>query len=245
MKKSVLFMLLCFAYFVLAVAQPSMKKVQLTLVPNHADALYHIGEQVEMKLIALHCGMALNDVEVTYEVSEDLMPVHLTKTITLKGNEAKIKVGTMKKPGYLRVKAMTKVDGRTYTTLATVGFETEKLEPTVTLPEDFDVFWQKNLEAVKKVDLSPRMTLIPERCTEKVNVYHVSYKNINGTRMYGMLTMPRAEGKYPAILRFPGAGVGEKSGDIGHAERGVIVLEMGIHGIPVNLKGAVSKILCK
>ena len=46
-----------------------------------------------------------------------------------------------------------------------------------------------------------------------------------------MLTMPKAEGKYPAILRFPGAGVGEKSGDIGHAARGAIILEFGIHGI--------------
>ena len=57
--------------------------------------------------------------------------------------------------------------------------------------------------------------------------------------MYGVLTVPKGEGKYPAILRFPGAGVGPKGDDIAHARKGVIVLEMGIHGIPVNLEGSI------
>ncbi|MBO4985999.1 MAG: acetylxylan esterase [Bacteroides sp.] len=222
-----------------AMAQPSIKKVQLHLVPDHADALYKTGQNVKMKLIALHCGLQLNDVTVSYEVSEDLMPSHLSKTITLKGNEATLNVGTLKHPGYLRVKAWVEHDGRTYTTYSTVGFDTEKLQPTVTMPADFKEFWQKNVEAVRKIELHPTMELIPERCTEKVNVYHISYRNIRGTRMYGMLTMPRAEGKYPAILRLPGAGVGEKTGDITHAAQGAIILELGIHGIPVNLKGSV------
>lgn len=220
-----------------AVAQPSMKKVQLLLVPDHADALYRSGEKATMKLTATHMGMALNDVEVAYEVSEDLMPAHLSKTIRLKGNEAKISVGTLKKPGFLRVKASVKLDGHTYTSLCTVGFDVEKLHPIVPMPDDFDTFWKQNLETASKVELDPVMTLVPERSTPEVVTYHISYKNVGGSRMYGMLTMPRAEGSYPAVLRFPGAGVGEKSGDVYHASQGVIVLELGIHGIPVNLKG--------
>ena len=220
-------------------AQPSMSKVQLLLVPDHADALYRVGETVKMKVTALDCGMALNDVTLTYEVSEDLMTPHLTKTLQLKGNEGQINVGTLKKPGFLRVKAILDKDGKRYTSLATVGFDTEKLLPTVTRPDDFEAFWQGNLEAARRTPLRPTMTLLPEKCTDKVKVYHISYRNIGGTKMYGMLTMPAAEGRYPAVLRFPGAGVSEKTGDIAHAEQGVIVLELGIHGIPVNLAGSV------
>lgn len=223
---------------VCAMAQPRATKVQLYLVPDHADALYQVGEQAKVKIMATDCGMALNDVVVSYEVSEDLMTPHITKSVTLKGNEATINIGSMKKPGYLRVKATVEQDGKKYSALATVGFDTEKLQPTVTQPDDFKAFWDAQLEAARKIDLQPIMTLVPERCTDKVNVYHISYRNINNTRMYGMLTMPKAEGKYPAILRFPGAGVGEKSGDIGHAARGAIILEFGIHGIPVNLSGS-------
>ena len=218
-----------------AIAQPRATKVQLHLVPNHCDALYKVGEQAKVKVWATDCGMAMNDVVINYEVSEDLMTPHITKSITLKGNEGVINLGTMKRPGYLRIKAVVEKDGKKYSALSTVGFDTESLRPTVSLPDDFKSFWDTQLESVRKIDLQPTMTLILERCTDKVNVYHISYRNINNTRMYGMLTMPKAEGKYPAILRFPGAGVGEKSGDVAHAAKGAIVLEFGIHGIPVNI----------
>lgn len=240
MKKGILAFVMAIVVALSAMAQPSVKKVQVVMVPDHADAIYHVGEQVKMKLVALDCGIALNDATINYEVSEDLMPAHEKKSIVLKGNEATIKVGTMKKPGYLRVKATVKHEGKTYTSLATVGFDPEKLQPTVTLPDDFDAFWAKGIEQVKKVNLSPRMELLPERCTDKVDVYHVSYGNINGSRMYGMLTIPKGEGKYPAIMRLPGAGVGEKTGDLRHtAQGGVIILELGIHGIPVNMKNGI------
>ncbi len=223
---------------VCAVAQPRATKVQVYLVPDHADALYRVGETAKVKVSATDCGMALRDIVVNYEVSEDLMNPHITTSVTLKGDEAVINLGTMKKPGYLRVKATVEKDGKKYSAISTVGFDTDKLQPTVTQPDDFNAFWTAQLETVRKVDLQPTMTLLPERCTDKVNVYHISYSNINNTRMYGMLTMPKADGKYPAILRFPGAGVGEKSGDIGHAAQGAIILEFGIHGIPVNIQNS-------
>ena len=220
-------------------AQPRISKVQLVLVPDHSDALYRAGEKVKIKVIALECGVALNDIAVDYQVSEDLMEPHIKGSVTLKGNEGYINAGTMKKPGYLRVKAVVNRDGKSYSALSTVGFDTEKLEPVVPLPDDFMEFWRRGVERVKGVALNPKMELMPERCTESVDVYHISYENIHNSRMYGVLTMPKAPGKYPAILRFPGAGVGEKGGDIAHAGMGVIVLELGIHGIPVNMEGSV------
>lgn len=231
-------LLLC-AICLNCLAQPRTSKVQLILVPNHPDALYNVGEDAKIKIIALDCGMALNDVSIDYEVSNDLMPAHIIKKIKLKGNEGHINIGTMDTPGFLRVKASISLNENKYTALATVGFETEKLKPTVSFPDDFNAFWEKNLNALKKIELKPTMTLLTDRCTDKVNVYHISYANIGNTKMYGTLTMPVAKGKYPAILRFPGAGVGEKGGDITHAQQGAIILELGIHGIPVNQTGTI------
>ncbi len=51
--------------------------------------------------------------------------------------------------------------------------------------------------------------------------------------------MPKKPGKYAAILQVPGAGVRPYSGDIATAEKGVIVFQIGIHGIPVNLDPSV------
>ena len=234
------------ALAICAIAQPRATKVQLILVPDHADALYNVGEKAHIKIIALDCGMPLKEGVVKWEVSEDLMPAHRSDSVALKGhNEATINIGTMKKFGFLRVKASIAKDGKNYSSITTIGYNPDKLVPTVQKPDDFKSFWAKQVEAARKIALKPIMTLLPERCTDKVNVYHVSYDNINGTRMYGMLTMPVNEGKYPAILRFPGAGVGEKGGDIAHAQQGAIVLELGIHGIPVNLSGSVYSELNK
>ena len=61
--------------------------------------------------------------------------------------------------------------------------------------------------------LEPRLTLLPEACTDKVNVYHVSFRTVGPewtagpARIYGILCEPKAPGKYPALLRVPGAGV--------------------------------------
>jgi cephalosporin-C deacetylase-like acetyl esterase len=48
--------------------------------------------------------------------------------------------------------------------------------------------------------------------------------------------MPKKEGKYPALLQVPGAGIRPYNGDIATAEKGVITLQIGIHGIPVTME---------
>ena len=70
-----------------------------------------------------------------------------------------------------------------------------------------------------------------------MNVYEVSFQNMSwGNRTYGILCVPVKEGKYPALLRVPGAGVRPYGGDIWTASQGAITLEIGIHGIPVTME---------
>ena len=77
---------------------------------------------------------------------------------------------------------------------------------------------------------------MPEKCTDLVNVYQVNLQNWKtGMRIYGILCVPKASGKYPAVLQVPGAGVRPYNGDIKLAEKGIITFQIGIHGIPVNL----------
>src|SRR5690606_11447722 len=130
--------------------------------------------------------------------------------------------------------------GKRYRALATAGFAPDKIAPTQTDPEDFDAFWKSGLEELAEIPLEPRMELIPEASMGTINVYHVSFRtwslSSNSTyqgRIYGILCEPKAPGKYPAVLHVPGAGVRPYSGDREMAERGVISLSIGIHGIPV------------
>ncbi len=134
----------------------------------------------------------------------------------------------------MRCTASVQVDGKTYSSYATAGFSPEEIEPSTTLPNDFEAFWNKAKEDLAKVPIKPVLTLMPERCTDKADVYHVRIDNIQG-KIYGILCQPKAKGKYPAILHVPGAGIRPYYGEVGEAEAGFVSFTIGIHGIPVNL----------
>ena len=127
------------------------------------------------------------------------------------------------------------IDGKLYKGMATAGFDPLLIKPTVPTPADFTQFWDQAKSELATVPIDAKMTLLPERCTEKVNVYHVNLQNFRvGSRLYGILCVPKKEGKYPALLKVPGAGVRPYNGDVAMAEKGIITFEIGIHGIPVN-----------
>lgn len=142
----------------------------------------------------------------------------------------------MKTPGFLRCKVKAYVGGRTYEGLATTAYAPELLQPITKLPTDFSTYWTRTLESARNTPLNPVMTLLPQRCTETDNVYHVSFQTKNGGgRFYGILSIPKKEGTYPALLRVPGAGVRPYGGDTYTAPGKIITLEIGIHGIPVTM----------
>lgn len=224
----------------MAHSQPAERPVQVLITPDHADWLYQPGEQVKLKISVLKNSVFLPNVEVRYELSEDMMKPHKTGTVTLKNGAADLKAGTLKKPGFLRCQAYIKYNGKEYRGITTVGFSPEKIAPTAKLPEDFLSFWNDAKAQAAKIPMDTRMTLMPERCTETVNVYHVSLQSYEwGTRLYGILCTPKAPGKYPAILKVPGAGIRPYYGDAERAARGIITFEIGIHGIPVNMPAEV------
>jgi len=59
------------------------------------------------------------------------------------------------------------------------------------------------------------------------------------SRFYGILAVPKAEGRFPALMNPPGAGARPYRGLVDVAERGYITLQVGIHGIPVDLPAEV------
>ncbi len=93
------------------------------------------------------------------------------------------------------------------------------------------------MDEARQTDLNITKVLLPERYTQDKNVYEISYNNNRwGSKMYGILSVPVKEGKYPALLRVPGAGVRPYAGDTYTAPSKCIVLEIGIHGIPVTME---------
>lgn len=223
-----------------AMSQPAARLWHLSVFPRTGEWNYTPGEKVVFDVMLTRCDVPQGDMELSYDLSEDMMTPFRTGKVCLRNGKGTIEAGTMKTPGFLRCRVYMKKGNQDYQGIGTVGFSPEKLRPVTQQPADFLQFWDKAIADARKWDLEPMMTLMPDRCTPKVNVYHVSWTNNDwGSRMYGILTVPAAQGKYPAILKLPGAGVRGYNGDIGHCEKGFIVLEIGIHGIPVNLQGQI------
>ena len=218
-----------------AFSQPITGLVKVIVSPDHKDWKYNVGEEAKFAVQVLEHGNLMENVTINYEAGPEMLPDIIKEGVVLKNGKTEF-TGTMKKPGFYRVRVVAIVNGRRYEGMATAGFEPEKIEPTVKDVSDFDTFWRNAIAEARKTNLDPRITLMPERCTSEANVYHISFQNhLPGSRIYGILAMPRKPGKYPAILRVPGAGTRPYAGDSRIAGMGFITLEIGIHGIPVNL----------
>lgn len=216
-------------------AQIRGNNIVVSIIPDHKDWNYKAGETATFTIDVRKSATLLNNVGIDIEAGPVMYP-DSKKTMTLKDGTTRW-TGKMTKPGFYRVKATAHVGGKDYEGLCTAAFSPEKLEPYCQEPKDFDAFWKKALDEARKNDLNPTRRLLPERCTKDANVYEISYVNDRwNSRIFGILSVPVNPGKYPALLRVPGAGVRPYNGDTYTAPGKCIVLEIGIHGIPVTMR---------
>jgi len=221
-------------------AQPREQLVKVVVAPDHPDWQYKLGEKVKFTISVLQYGNPLKNVKLRYEIMPEKMEPVKTGTLTLREGQTTLEGGTMRVPGFLQCWAYATVEEKEYSGLATAGFEPLSIQPTTELPKDFVEFWERAKAEAAKIPLDARVTLLPDRCTETVNVYLVNLQNLcEGTRLYGILGLPKKEGKYPALLRVPGAGARPYYGDINIAKKGIITFEIGIHGVPVTMDQSV------
>lgn len=216
-------------------AQIPEQMVKVIVTPNNDDWLYKPGEKALFTVQVLYHNNPLKGVKAHYEAGPEKLEPVKKDSLVLDGRNFVIDGGTLKTPGFLRCIVTVSYEGNRYQGMATAGFDPEKIKQTVPRPADFNDFWNKAKAELSRIPLDTRMTLMPERCTEKVNVYHVSILNYGYSRIYGIVAIPRKEGKFPAVLFVPGAGVRGYAPDMDLAEKGIITFVIGIHGIPVNL----------
>ncbi|MEO8472028.1 MAG: acetylxylan esterase [Chryseolinea sp.] len=218
-------------------AQPIEQRVKVVVAPDHSNWTYKSGESIKFSITVLEDGNPIKDAKINYQVGlEKLDPTITKEGVVLPKGVLTIDGGSLKIPGFLRCVVEAEVDGKTYRGLGTAGVDPMSIRPTVANPSDFTQFWDKAKADLATIPLDAKMTQLTERCTENVNVYHVNIQNFKlGVRMYGILCVPKKEGKYPALLKVPGAGVRPYAGDVAMAEKGMITLEIGIHGVPVTM----------
>jgi len=218
----------------IAAQTPDTNAVKLVVTPDHSDWIYKVGETAHFKVSLLRLGKPIPNSHVRVSFGMERMPVMRVDTVDVSAGEKTLN-GALPHPGFLRATATTVIGGATYTGMATAGFSPEKITASVTMPDDFQAFWAKAIADARRTPLAPIMTRLPQYSTPDVDAYHISFQNQRvGSRIYGMLAVPTKPGKYPAMLVVPGAGVRPYFPGVSTAKHGVIRLDIGIHGIPVD-----------
>lgn len=244
MKTNIYLLILCVAAFGAdALAQSSIGTYQVRVSLDKSNWIYELNEPAKFTFAVTLNNAPIAGLPMKYSCGPETMPSVIERTVTTTSQAAVVETQGMKEPGFYRCIATVEKDGRTYRGLATAGFRPDLIKPVVAEPKDFDAFWDAGKAQLAKIPLEARMELLPASGTSKVDVYHVSFQNVGAgissvSRIYGILAVPKAavpNQKFPALLRVPGAGVRPYTGQIAMAERGIITLEIGIHGMPVNL----------
>lgn len=220
---------------------PHQSDVLWITTPDNHNWLYKLNEEAKITVALYEYGILQDNIEITYSIGPELMPVEKTGTVTLKKGKAVISMGSMSKPGFKDCQLRVSLNGKEYKHHIKVGFEPEKLMPYTQFPSDFVSYWKHAMEEASQCPMEVTKVFVPEYSSDKVDCYLVkiqAYKK--GNFVYGYLTIPKKEGKFPVVFSPPGAGIKPMNPlkDIFYAENGFIRFDMEIHGIRPDLDKA-------
>ena len=216
--------------------------VTIRLTPDRADWTYRCKSDVRLELQVIRHNVAIPNVTVGYTWGYEQRPaltkdsLHIDKTgkttLTLHGADV---------PGFMTFTANVRIDGEQYTNYINLAFDPLRIQPTTTLPEDFMSWWQAELKKAEQVPLMPVFKHEPGMSNGKADVYMVHFQNHKaGSYIYGMLTVPKTPGKHAAVVEYPGAGIHKfQSGNMAWADSDIVCLQIGIHGIPLDMEAEV------
>ena len=235
----ILLFLVCFLVSKNALTQNKpapLKLINFVLTPDHDDWNYKLNEEATIKILVTKFGIPVTNAEIGYEFGPEMLEAEKKDVLILKDGTGEINIGTTDKPGFRQLKVKIKSEGYEYKDEIKVAYGPSKIQPTVKLPEDFDSYWEEALEANTKIPMDPIVTFMPEYSTATVDVFLVNLQNYaKGKRLYGYLSKPKAEGKYPVLLSPPGAGIKKINPSTFYADQGFISLSIEIHGISPEL----------
>ncbi|MFP9114554.1 acetylxylan esterase [Flavobacterium sp. RHBU_3] len=222
---------------------PYQTDVLWVTTPSKKDWIYKVKEEAKITIQLYRYGMPY-DAEVKYSIGPELLPAVKEGKLKLKDGKAELSLGTMNAPGFTDCRLTAEIGGQTYTHHIKVGFDPEKIQPYTKYPSDFNEFWKQAKAEAALCPMNVEKSFVPEYSNDKVNCYLVkiqAYKE--GLNIYGYLTMPKKEGKYPVVFTPPGAGIHpvDPAKGLFYAEEGMIRLETEIHGIRPDLDAKTYK----
>ena len=228
----------------LLAAEPAAKPKPKPVNPNtwikaetdHADAIYKCGEKAVFRVILADKAPSV-PAELTWSLTLDGAKVLGQGTVTLKDGSATVE-GTLDQPGVLQFKVTPTENAEALGIgMAGAAFEPFHIAPTAKLPADFESFWTAQKAELAKIPLDAKIEPVAQD-NATIDLFEVSFANINGLRSHGYLAKPKGATSLPIMISQPGMGVHpnglkESRWVIGNAALGFLALDMSAHDIPM------------
>lgn len=216
--------------------------VTIRLTPDRADWTYRCKSDVRLELQVIRHNVAIPNVTVGYTWGYEQRPALTKDSLRIdKTGKTTLSLHGADVPGFMTFTANVRIDGEQYTNYINLAFDPLRIQPTTTLPEDFMSWWQAELKKAEQVPLMPVFKHEPGMSNGKADVYMVHFQNHKaGSYIYGMLTVPKTPGRHAAVVEYPGAGIHKfQSGNMAWADSDIVCLQIGIHGIPLDMEAEV------
>ena len=199
---------------------------QLEVSVNKADAIYTVGQTAFFQVQATFSSSA------TYEiVYDDKAPVIESGSINLNAGQTFSIPYSQNEPGLV----ICRVNLNGIIKEAAAAFAPLEITPLEEEPGDFDAFWNQQKNLKNSLPIDPQITYLSESSYQ--TTYTFSLSNIEGRRIYGYISVPKAAGPFPASITLPpyGSSSAVVGADTESAEKGgMIAVSLSIHNSPVN-----------
>lgn len=205
----------------------SPRSLSLKIGDERESALFRCGEHVELEVVP-HMDRGLAPEGEIVVRTDDGTADGVRETSFRADGPARLVV-CRETPGFVRCTAEWRHGGETAARISrSIGFSVEEIRPDEPEPEGFAAFWKGLLDQAAALPEQPFLTPVPECDDEKTRLFELCVPTLNGKRMYGFVSIPKAEGKYPVIICYPGSG---PASDGRHALRyeDAISLFMNVH----------------
>ena len=116
------------------------------------------------------------------------------------GNPFKV-TGTIDTPSFLKCQ----VNMEKYSDASSAAFEPEKITAGLPCPGDFDSFWEDSVKRQEAISDPVKLTPMPQAGNDKYEAFKITVSTPDNEKIYGYMTVPRKEGKFPVIVNVPGA----------------------------------------
>ena len=236
MRRATAFLIVA-ALAVTSLAQaPAAPKVVVKVLTDRPEAVYKVGETATFLITVTNDGKPVTEGKVKVALSLDAGKGLASQELDLGDKPAQVS-RALDEPGFVRCAVTCAFDKATVRGEAGAAFEPERIKTCAVMPEDFDAFWAAGRAELAKIPLDLKLTPLPAFTNDNEEAFSISFANVDNTRMYGFITVPKkAKPPFPAAFFIPSAGVGKPREPIrGMAAGGVLCLTLSVHTHPLDL----------